>query len=118
MRKRQSRMRKIPDRQEYYDSSSFDSEQSSESRDDNCRHHCSEWKGHDLEDVIKCEADFFCEVLHRLTKELHRAYDMNDLNDIIDLSAKFLLASAAKEKSIACQISATKGDRQFDDSDS
>ncbi len=61
--------------------------------------------------IMKCEGDFFCQVLRRLLKEVHCARDLDDLDDIISLSAKFLQASAAKEQAIACQIAVSKGIR-------
>ncbi|HHT62562.1 MAG: hypothetical protein ACOX4H_07225 [Bacillota bacterium] len=67
------------------------------------------WKDVDIHTIIKCEADFFCQVLRRLLKEIHCARDLDDLDDIISLSAKFLEASAAKEQAIACQIAVSKG---------
>jgi len=66
------------------------------------------WKDTDIEDILKCEAEFFCQVLRRLSKELNCARNMDDLDDVISLSSKFLEASAAKEQAIACQIAVTK----------
>lgn len=67
------------------------------------------WKDIDIKTIFKCEADFFCQVLRRLSKELHCARDLDDLDDVISLSAKFLEASAAKEQAIACQMAVSKG---------
>ena len=69
------------------------------------------WKDIDIKTIMKCEGEFFCQVLRRLLKELHCARDLDDLDDIISLSAKFLQASAAKEQAIANQIAVTKGIR-------
>ncbi|MGI6684183.1 MAG: hypothetical protein ACOX47_01470 [Bacillota bacterium] len=67
------------------------------------------WKDVDTETILKCEAEFFCQVLRRLLKELNCARNMDDLDDVISLSAKFLEASAAKEQAIAYQIAVSKG---------
>jgi len=69
----------------------------------------TQWKESDIKKVINCEAEFFCEVLCRLSKELKCARNLDHLEGIISLASKFLLASAAKEKAIACQISASNG---------
>lgn len=69
----------------------------------------SQWKEVDINTIIECEAGFFCEVLCRLSKEIKCTRNLDDLDDIITLASRFLLASAAKEKAIACQIAASKG---------
>lgn len=68
----------------------------------------SKLKDADIDAIIKCEADFFCEVIRRLSKEINCARGLDDLEDIISLAAKFLQASADKEKAMACQIAASK----------
>lgn len=70
---------------------------------------CPPWKDMNLEAIKKCEANFFCEVLCRLSKELKCAHDLDDLEDIIEMAARFLHASAAKEKAIACQLAVSNG---------
>lgn len=67
----------------------------------------SKWKDIDINTIIECEAGFFCEVLCRLSKEIKCTRNLDDLDDIITLASKFLLASAAKEKAIACKIAAS-----------
>lgn len=69
----------------------------------------SQWTGSNLETNLKCESDFFCEVLSRLSKEIKCARDLNDLDNIVSLASKFILASAAKEKATARQIAASNG---------
>ncbi|MGI6066152.1 MAG: hypothetical protein ACOYI2_06635 [Bacillota bacterium] len=74
-----------------------------------CDSGCFPWKDMSLENIMKCEAGFFCQVLSRLSKEIKYAQDLDDLDDIIEMASKFLLASAAKEKAIAWQIAVSNG---------
>jgi hypothetical protein len=58
--------------------------------------------------VIQCEGIFFCNVIQRLTKEIECAHNLNDLAHIITLAAKFIQASADKEKALALSLATSK----------
>ncbi|AVX30102.1 MAG: hypothetical protein ACOY3H_03525 [Bacillota bacterium] len=58
--------------------------------------------------VTRCEAQLFCEIAHRLRKEVVKACDFEQLAQVVRLANSFLLASAAKEKAIATLIAATR----------
>ncbi|MCR6544008.1 hypothetical protein NVS47_00480 [Dehalobacterium formicoaceticum] len=67
-----------------------------------------EKKDVDLRTVIQCEGNFFCEVVRRLSKEIDCARNLDDLTDIVTLAAKFIQASADKEKALANSLAASK----------
>lgn len=69
----------------------------------------SEFSDSDMKRIIKCESNFFCEVIQRLSAEVNRANNLNDLSYIVSLATKFLEASAAKEKAVSCRMAAAKG---------
>jgi len=108
VRKRRMIKRFQEEQKEKFNLSTVSSESSKKS-EERFRPDLLQCKGIDVETIIQAEAGFFCDVLQRLSKEIKCARDLDDLDNIITLASKFLHASAAKEKSIAYQISASKG---------
>lgn len=66
----------------------------------------------DNKEIIECEANFFCEVIRRLSTEAQTAHNLHDLDKIVHLAAKLLQASAEKENAIACRIAASNGNKK------
>lgn len=67
--------------------------------------HCS--VDDDICKISCAEAKLFTHVIQRLLGQLDKAHGFKQLSKVVQLSSRFLLASAAKEKAIAAQMVAS-----------